>query len=807
MNVASVIVDVPSMQTDRTFDYTIPNEWKGNIVPGMRVVVPFGPRKVQGFVTELKAKGEVSKLKPIVEPMDLVPVLNGELLALGDWLTEKTLCFKISAFQSMLPAAMKAKYEKFFSLENQKKPEELPLSLQRFFHKSREVSWKVIEESGFLPLIHKEVKNGTVEVLYKVKAKGKKKTVRKVYLNFSGSQLHQMIEDLPPQASKQKELLQYMSQSTEDEKGMAVTELIEATGATSSTIKSLVKKGLFLEKNEEMYRDPFLNRTFQKTSPLTLTPQQSEAITPVLKTIDEKEHKTFLLYGVTGSGKTEIYLQSIQRVLKEGKEAIVLVPEISLTPQMVHRFKGRFGNDVAVLHSGLSVGEKYDEWRKIQRKEVKVVVGARSAVYAPFENLGIIIIDEEHETSYKQEENPRYHARDVAIYRGQYHQCPIILGSATPSLESFARAAKGVYELLTLDKRMNNGDLPSVSIVDMREELRKGNRSMFSKELFEKLQERIEKGEQTVLFLNRRGHSSFIMCRDCGFVLQCPNCDISLTYHRFSDGMKCHYCGYEEGVPNTCPECLSEHIRYFGTGTQKVEEEINKLLPSARVIRMDVDTTTRKGSHEKLLTAFGEGKADILLGTQMIAKGLDFPNITLVGVLSADTMLHLPDFRAAEKTFQLLTQVSGRAGRHQLPGEVVVQTYTPEHYSIELASLHDYNRFYQQEMVMRKMGSYPPFYFITLVTLSHEDLMKVVDIAEKMSSFIRSRMSEATIILGPVASPIPRIKNRYRYQCLIKYKREPNLTATLKTLLDQYQQQYASKGLTISIDVNPYMMM
>jgi primosomal protein N' (replication factor Y) (superfamily II helicase) len=807
MNVASVIVDVPAMQTDRTYDYSIPDEWNGSIFPGMRVIVPFGPRKIQGFVIELKEKGEVSKLKSIVEPMDLVPVLNKELLALGSWLTEKTLCFKISAFQAMLPAAMKAKYEKFFQLEEGRGSDELPLSLRRFFQNGRQASWKSIEESAMLPLIHKEVKQGSVEVIYRVKAKGNKKTVRKLYLNIPLDKVDEVKNGLPPQASKQKQIIEYMMDSAPGGDGILASTLKEEMGTTSSTVKSLIHKEILIEKSVEMYRDPFENRTFEKTSSLSLTLQQEQAIRPILSTIDQEEHHTFLLYGVTGSGKTEIYLQSIQRVLQKGKEAIVLVPEISLTPQMVHRFKGRFGDDVAVLHSGLSVGEKYDEWRKIQRKEVKVVVGARSAVFAPFENIGIIIIDEEHETSYKQEENPRYHARDVAIYRGSYHQCPVILGSATPSLESFARASKGVYKLLTLDKRMNDGPLPSVEIVDMREELRKGNRSMFSTNLFEKLQDRIEKGEQTVLFLNRRGHSSFIMCRDCGFVLQCPNCDISLTYHRYSNGMKCHYCGYEEGVPTTCQECTSEHIRYFGTGTQKVEEELTKLLPDARIIRMDVDTTSRKGSHEKLLTAFGEGKADILLGTQMIAKGLDFPNITLVGVLSADTMLHLPDFRAAEKTFQLLTQVSGRAGRHLLPGEVIIQTYTPEHYSIELASNHDFNRFYQQEMKMRKMGSYPPFYYITMITLSHEDLMKVVDISEKMTAYIRSKLSETTIILGPVASPIPRIKNRYRYQCLIKYKREPNLGSTLKTVLDQFQQQYSSQGLTISIDVNPYMMM
>ncbi|CAH0184297.1 Primosomal protein N' [Peribacillus simplex] len=349
--------------------------------------------------------------------------------------------------------------------------------------------------------------------------------------------------------------------------------------------------------------------------------------------------------------------------------------------------------------------------------------------------------------------------------------------------------------------------MPAVDIVDMREELRTGNRSMFSELLFTKLKDRLEKGEQTVLMLNKRGHSSFVMCRSCGLVINCPNCDISLTYHRFNDIMKCHYCGFEEGMPSVCPECESEHIRFFGTGTQKVEEELAKILPEARVIRMDVDTTSKKGSHERLLNAFGEGKADILLGTQMIAKGLDFPNITLVGVLSADTMLHLPDFRSSEKTFQLLTQVSGRAGRHQLPGEVVIQTYTPEHYSIELSALQDFDAFYEREMHLRRQSHYPPYYYVVLITVSHEDLMKTVSVTEKITNYLGSRLNRDSIVLGPVASPISRINNRYRYQCLIKYKREPDLNQHLRTLLEHYQKETAQNHLQISIDLNPQIMM
>jgi primosomal protein N' (replication factor Y) len=805
MMIAKVIVDVPAMQTDRPFDYLVPEDYRDLVQPGIRVIVPFGPRAVQGFVTAIETNTDVKKIKPIQKLLDVEPILNDELLQLGQWLTEQTLSYQISSFQAMLPAALKAKYEKEIKLKVREQISMLPASLQNLFLKNNRVSWNEIENrADLIRAIQKEIKNGLVDVDYVVKARAKKKTHRVLTINITKEQAQELVDSLPLQAARQKEVLQYFIDH--DMVDVSRVDLKEKLTSTDSPIKSLLTKGVLTEQNVEIYRDPHADRTFAKTSSLPLTEEQSSAIAPILNSIEENRHKPFLLYGVTGSGKTEVYLQSIEEVLKKGKQAIVLVPEISLTPQMVERFKGRFGSSVAVLHSGLSIGEKYDEWRKIYRKEVNVVVGARSAVFAPFDNLGIIIIDEEHESSYKQEENPRYHARDVAIYRGNFHKCPVVLGSATPTLESFARAKKGVYHLLTLSKRMHEREMPKVDIVDMREELRLGNRSMFSELLFEMLQDRINKGEQTVLFLNRRGYSTFIMCRDCGFVVTCPDCDISLTYHRTQNSLKCHYCGYEETAPKACPSCQSEHIRFFGTGTQKVEEEIGKLLPEARIIRMDVDTTSRKGSHEKLLTAFGEGKADILLGTQMIAKGLDFPKVTLVGVLTADTMLHLPDFRSSEKTFQLLTQVSGRAGRHELPGEVVIQTYTPEHYSIQLASHHNYNEFYQTEMSMRKVHQYPPFFFISLITISHPEITKVVAVTERITAYLRANLSEGAIVLGPAASPIPRIKNRYRYQCMIKYKNEPKLKKSLKGLLDHYQKEI-QQDLQITIDMNPHMMM
>lgn len=805
MNFAEVIVDVTTKNIDRPFDYRIPDKWRGMIKKGMRVVVPFGPRKIQGFVINVKDASDLSgrSVKDIEEILDLTPVLTEELLELSDWLTEKTLSYKITALQAMLPPAMKAKYAKEIKVIGN---EPLPEPLQTLFSERNELSYSDIEDPGTLKLIQRQVQEGNLEVTYKVNQKTNKKTQRTVSALRSKAELKEALSGLSPQAVKQKAILEFFIEGSE---GMTVTvkELVGKTGGSSASLKPLLQKGLLQEGEREVYRDPYQDRMFKKTEPLPLTEEQSRAYEAISEAVENDRHDVFLLHGVTGSGKTEIYLQSIEKVLNAGKEAIVLVPEISLTPQMVHRFKGRFGSQVAVLHSGLSTGEKYDEWRKIHRKEVRLAVGARSAIFAPFENLGMIIIDEEHETSYKQEEMPRYHAKEAAVKRAEHHRCPVVLGSATPTLESYARAKKGVYKLLSLKHRVNSQVMPDVSLVDMREELRNGNRSMFSRALMEELEKTLEKGEQAVLFLNKRGYSSFVMCRDCGYVIQCPHCEISLTYHRFGQRLKCHYCGFETGMPSTCPECTSEHIRYFGTGTQRVEEELTKILPQARVIRMDVDTTSRKGAHEKLLTSFGKGEADILLGTQMIAKGLDFENVTLVGVLSADTMLHIPDFRAAEKTFQLMTQVSGRAGRHEKPGKVIIQTYTPSHYSIQLTKTHDYETFFQQEMMHRRVQAYPPYYYLALITVSHEEVTKTALVTEKIVQYLKANIQGDAKILGPVASPIARIKDRYRYQCVIKYKQDHQLTPLLKNIMDHYKRDIEQKQLTISIDMNPYMMM
>ncbi|MCM3756665.1 primosomal protein N' [Sporosarcina aquimarina] len=801
--IAEVIVDVAAYPIDRPFDYRIPELFSGFVEPGMRVKVPFGPRKVVGYVIALKEESDldISKIKPLEELIDFEPILSKELLELSEWLATDTLAYRIEALQVMLPAAMRAKYEKFIQVEDHQAITDEPFL--KMLQKRDRVPLKNADTPELLKQLKVYTKSGAVRVDTLVKQQTTVKRVRMIHIE-SAEILHQLIGTLSKQAAKQRELLEWMIEYA----GQAIEagKLMADASVSASVLKTVIEKGAAQEKKLEVYREPESLEILDTAMPKQLTSYQQNAVNEVLDAFRKESDTTFLLHGITGSGKTEVYLRSIEEVLSAGKEAIVLVPEISLTPQMTSRFKERFGDQVAVMHSALSAGEKYDEWRKIHRKEVKVVVGARSAIFAPFEKLGIIILDEEHESTYKQEDSPRYHARDVAIWRAQFNHCPVILGSATPALESYARASKDVYRLLELPTRAKDQELPNVNIVDMRAELKEGNRSMFSVPLAEAIRNRLDKGEQTVLFLNKRGFSSFVLCRDCGTTIQCPNCDISLTYHRATENLKCHYCGHEERVPHICPECESEHIRFFGTGTQKAEEEITKLFPEARVLRMDVDTTRQKGSHARLLQKFSEGHADILLGTQMIAKGLDFPNITLVGVLAADTTLHLADFRSAEKTFQLLTQVSGRAGRHDLEGEVFVQTYTPEHYAIELAKAQVYEPFYQMEMSSRKQFGYPPFYYIVNIQFSHEDLMKVVGYAEKAVRFLSEGLSPESVIIGPTASAISRVNNRYRYQCLIKYKKEPKLTETLQALIRFYRTDWIKDGLLLSVDKSPVVI-
>lgn len=562
---------------------------------------------------------------------------------------------------------------------------------------------------------------------------------------------------------------------------------------SKSSVDTLIKKNILTCYEKEVYRLEDEHTLGSKK--YELTSDQKKVVEEVLK---DQGSTTYLLHGVTGSGKTEVYMELIDFYLKQGKEAIVLVPEISLTPQMVNRFKTRFGSKIAVLHSALSDGEKYDEYRKITRGEVKIVIGARSAIFAPLKNIGIIVIDEEHTSTYKQDHNPKYSAIDIAIKRSKFHHCKVILGSATPRLEEYARAKKNVYKLLELPKRINNKELPKVEIVDMNEAIKK-SKSGFSLELIQAINETLDKEEQVILLLNRRGYSSFISCSSCGYVEKCPNCDISLTYHKTSNTLRCHYCGYGTKVNTICPECKEEGLKQLGTGTEKIEEEITKLFEKARVVRMDFDTTSKKGAHEKIINDFRDKKYNILLGTQMIAKGLDFEDVTLVGVINADTSLNIPDFRSSEVTFQLLDQVAGRSGRKDKTGRVIIQTFNKDHYAIKYAKDHDYIGFFNTEMMIRRQLSYPPYYYITYVKIISKDYTLASNEATKVGALLRKELKDS-IVLGPSVCNVFRVNNTYRFGIIIKYKKEEKLYQTLESMIDHYK---SNSKVKIDIDFNP----
>ena len=725
MMYADVIIEYGNKAVDTLFTYIIPDNLREKIKIGHRVLVPFNNREIEGFVldisNELNSKYE---LKEISSLCDLEPVLNEEMIILGEKIQKEILCSRISIYQAMLPKALKAKH------------------------------------------------NTNIGI----------KMNRYITLNISRDEALRYMEGC--RFAKQKEII---SKLLDNDKILLSN--------VNSSINTLIRNGVIKYIYEEVNR--YVSKNSGKYRIVKLNSLQEE----VVNSVKLEEYNKYLLWGVTGSGKTEVYMELIDRVLKQGKNAIMLVPEISLTPQIVDRFVTRFGTDIAILHSGLSDYEKYDEYRKIINEKVRIVVGARSAVFAPLKNIGIIIMDEEHSNTYKQDNSPRYHARDVAMMRGEYHNAPVLLGSATPSLESFARAGRGVYKLLTLTKRAGGGELPDVQIVDMKSEIKKGN-FILSELLVKKIKEKLANNEQIILLLNRRGYSSMLTCRDCGNVLKCPNCDISLTYHKSSNTNRCHYCNYSIKNVDKCNVCGSSNIKEYGLGTEKLEEEIVRMF-SARVVRMDMDTTSKKGMHEKIIADFGNHKYDILLGTQMIAKGLDFPLVTLVGVINADSSLNVPDFRSAENTYQLLSQVAGRAGRGNLVGEVIIQSYNPEHYSITYAKKHDYLSFYKEEMSIRKLLNYPPYYYITLVNISSRNYEDGFKEANKIGEYLKRNLDKNTIVLGPSMANVFRINNVYHYQCIIKYKKDLLLNQVLTKLDEIYK---SNTKVQILLDVNPVRM-
>ena len=717
--VASVLVELSHVFIDKTFSYNVPDLLKDNIKIGMRVTVPFGSQTLEGFVLSLKKEKE-DNLKDIISLVDSYPVLNKELLSLGRYIKDETLCTLIQAYQVMLPKALKAK-----------KKTVVPLKYEKYIYLNKDI-------------------------------------------NINDYKLNNTQTDIINILLKEEKVLKS-----------------KLTSISSSSVKTLLNKNIILEEEKEVYR---LNIKNDKTLNFSLSLKQDEIYKEIKKGFNT--NTTYLLHGITGSGKTNIYIKLIEDVIKQGKTAIFLVPEISLTPQIIDKFTSFF-DDVAVFHSGLSDGEKYDEYRKIREGKVNIVVGARSAIFTPFENIGIIIIDEEHSSTYKQENTPRYNAISVAKERAKYHNCPLVLGSATPSLESYARAEKGVYKLLTLSERYNKMNPPKVEIIDMNKEFKSSN-GYISNTLLKEIEKVLESNNQVILFLNKRGYSSLVSCISCGFTYKCPNCDITLTYHKSSNMLRCHYCGYATKKDNTCPSC-HEEFKEYGMGTEKLEEEIKEKVKNAKVLRMDIDTTTRKNAHDKIIKSFMNKEYNILLGTQMIAKGLDFPSVTLVGVINADISLNFPDYRSSENTFDLLNQVSGRSGRGTDPGKVLIQTFNKDHYAIKYNINNDYVGFYKEEMGIRRKLGYPPYYYICLIKVISKDYEKASDTSINISKYLRENIKN-DIVLGPSCANIFKMNNEYRFQIIIKYKNIDNIRKYVSFLNEHY---FNNKKVRLEIDFNP----
>ena len=717
--IAKVLVEINNINVDKTFDYIVPFKYIEKIKIGMRVKVPFASRELEGFVLDLvNSTDDNYELKEIISIVDEEPILNNELLHLGQFMSKKYFSTLISCYQTMLPKALKAQ---------------------------------------------------------------NKTTINKKMIKY----VELCSNSFPKLKPNQEKIVEYLRINGKVKKE-------EVNKISVSGVNTLIKNGIIIESLIEEYRLVTKDINKEKET-FKLTVEQQEAKNKILS---QTQSSVFLLHGVTGSGKTVVYMEIVEEMLNRGKDSIFLVPEISLTPQMVYHFKSRFGDEVAVLHSRLSEGEKYDEYRKIVEGKVHIVVGARSAVFAPFKNLGAIIIDEEHTTSYKQDNNPKYSAIEIAIERAKNNNAIVILGSATPSLETYARSIKGLYTLVELKHRVNTNNLPLVEIVDMSKEKHRG--SIFSSRLITEVNKRLEKHEQIILLLNRRGYSSFITCSNCGYTAKCPHCDITLTYHKTSNTLRCHYCGYADKMNDICPSCGEKAIKTLGTGTEKVEEEIKKVF-NARVVRMDLDTTSKKGSHEKIITGFKNHEYDILLGTQMIAKGLDFSNVTLVGVINADTSLMIPNYRSNEYTFQLLMQTAGRSGRGEKNGSVIIQTFNPEHYAITLASKHDYIDFFKQEMEVRRKLSYPPYYYLIYIKVIGKDYNKISIESNKIASILTRELKNSKI-LGPTTCSVFKLNGLFRFGIIIKYKKEEKMEEVLQSLVNHYK---GNQTVKVDIDVNP----
>ena len=778
-----------SSRLDKCFSYLVPDGM--DVKVGMRVLVPFGAMRRDGIVVSLGESCDIDSPREIIKIKDETPLITEELIALAKWMQRQYFCTFSKAVSTIAPSGLSDKTSKYVMLTDSGfKPtgEKQKAVIERLKDMDGYAPFKAFSDISNFPQVVKRLESiGAVIVTEKRVSGVSTKKVKTVKIGETAD-----YTDLVKRSPKQAKVMEILRQTGE----ITLSDLIVFADCSYQTVNALFKKGIVEFGFTEVKRDGIVSDV-PKTEALPPTDEQKEAIDEIIKSADNGDTTPILLRGVTGSGKTEVFLQVIEHIIKKGMQAIVLVPEISLTPQTVARFSGRFPNRVSVLHSGLSAPERYDEWKKIISGEVDVAIGARSAVFAPFSRLGIIIIDEEHEGTYKSENVPCYHAADVARYRANSCGATLVLGSATPSVSSYCRAKSGKYKLLTMENRYNKASLPEVFITDMREELERGNRSVFGEKLLTELEKNIKLGQQTILFHNRRGFNSFVLCRSCGKALTCKNCSLTLTYHKNSDRLKCHSCGFECDNVKVCPECRSPHIRFMGTGTEKIEQEIEERFGRGTYIRMDGDTTAGKNSHELILKRFEKENIPILLGTQMVTKGLDFKNVTLVGVMAADLSLNSDDYRAAERTFSQLMQVSGRAGRGDISGRAVIQTYQPEHYCLRLAATHDYPEFYENEIALRKKLVYPPFCSIVMVLVKGADEKKVKrDIAEA-SKILKAH---GVAHLGPVPAPYYRINGKYRQRILIKTKSVKDIYESLKKISE------IKTDNNVIIDINPNSM-
>ncbi len=811
---AKVILRGAHTQIDRVFDYRVPEGMTESMREGMRVIVPFGSRntRTEGFVMAVSSNTRVpeNRLKAVLSIVDDKPVFSREMLSVAKWMQEKYYTTLSQCLQTIMPAGVEVKLGWVVILNED--AENMPKEGQseKIVSFLRENGGEALQSQlydVFGKSVYPVLKKMNQEKILTFRQQNKKKD----FLNLKkmvclGEQRDNLILALKMDKRKQSQLkvLEYLKQrGGKIEKGLLKNEL----GISESPLVSLEKSGLIFVEEAEERRGSYDGGSFCADKPISLNEDQKEALRALEEELGRREKKPVLLHGITGSGKTEIYLRLIDEVIQNGQEAIVLVPEISLTPQTVGRFTARFGNRVSVTHSRMSQAERYDQWKKARDGEVSVMIGPRSAVFAPFSHLGAIIIDEAHESSYLSETSPKYNAIEVAQKRCELTGGLLLLGSATPGIKTYYEAMQGNIRLLKLNKRAAEGALPSVTVKDMRVEMENGNRSVFSEELYRAIKENLEKGEQTILFLNRRGFSTFVSCRKCGHVMMCDRCNVSYTYHQKSNTLMCHYCGKTVENPKVCPKCGSRYIRYFGTGTQKIEAEVKRLFPEARVLRMDLDTTSKKHSFHEILEAFGKQQADILIGTQMIAKGHDFPNVTLVGILAADLSLNTGDYRAQEVTFQLVTQVAGRAGRGKKPGRVYIQTYNPENYSIIYAAAQDYEGFYAEEIRWRSMMNYPPFSNIATVLLTGENEKKVIDSVQRLSDICKKKNKEGLFqILGPTPAAVSKINNEYRWRILLKGDREEKLRGYLLDCIHAFESAERARDIYVNISMNPFHM-